>query len=506
MSNFTRRWKRLLYRVGLAKPATGGTVNLNIHVPNTRAFDRNWLANIESLSDAVKRATSSPEVRRRIRDVAKQSCSLSREIARDIEQKRAVDAAMTPAGSLRKDSVGRVTSISDTWFTILPDDAVNPASRRSYKRDSICWSDMGNYTPRRGDRVRVSAYQGCGRTTHYVRLIERYDDMCEESYWAKIVYFDPWRIIWRRDEDGKEFVIPWNSVEEDWCVRRYAYRHPDRAKSRALWVHSNADGTYRVRWLYSKEEHDVCEKRKHGEYERVCLVAAWHYDGARENGKPIPRFELWRMTPAEKNGRTLRLYDRGEPAKGGQWHYDEAGARRRADFVMAWEQGREKQCLVEQVQTLEGEVYRLNRALVGCEITAAVDESHYIKEKEDKTMCTEDRCGTSIPQSDDAERVSFHLSPRYFAKASGARSNTCDFDTMLGVLSEAFRASRSRIRRMMEAHPEGFDLVCTPAQFGRFIAIRHERYKGTNGIKDLNPVLFTPEPEAPSVLDVTRGR
>lgn len=42
------------------------------------------------------------------------------------------------------------------------------------------------------------------------------------------------------------------------------------------------------------------------------------------------------LTPIQRGAgmRTHRLWDNGYPASGGQWHYDLAGALRRADYVL----------------------------------------------------------------------------------------------------------------------------------------------------------------------------
>jgi hypothetical protein len=54
----------------------------------------------------------------------------------------------------------------------------------------------------------------------------------------------------------------------------------------------------------------------------------------------------------------------------------------------------------------------------------------------------------------------------------------------------------------MRHHPDGLDILCRDAQFGRFMAERHKRFKGVNGMKDLNPTrVFRAQVFPPSLLE-----
>lgn len=68
------------------------------------------------------------------------------------------------------------------------------------------------------------------------------------------------------------------------------------------------------------------------------------------------RFQIEIIDPPIRVGagnRTHRLWDNGEPAYGGQWHYSQAGAERRAAVILASDYSRRIAYLECQVSTLE---------------------------------------------------------------------------------------------------------------------------------------------------------
>lgn len=102
---------------------------------------------------------------------------------------------------------------------------------------------------------------------------------------------------------------------------------------------------------------------------------------------------------------------------------------------------------------------------------------------------------TPAPVDDSRERVRFHLSPRYYQGSGHGRGhNSCDAGTMAAILAEAFRdRSVPEWLCYLRGHQGGIEIQCRLDQFARFIVERHERYKGTNGIKDLDPQIIPAE-------------
>lgn len=85
------------------------------------------------------------------------------------------------------------------------------------------------------------------------------------------------------------------------------------------------------------------------------------------------------------------------------------------------------------------------------------------------------------------DRVRFHLAMRYFQlnkTSNGMCRNTC-----IDILVECFGFSGEYWEHTMHSWSEGFDIICRPSQFARFIVRRHEKGDCINGIRDLNPVL-----------------
>jgi hypothetical protein len=84
------------------------------------------------------------------------------------------------------------------------------------------------------------------------------------------------------------------------------------------------------------------------------------------------------------------------------------------------------------------------------------------------------------------------------------RAETCQ-----KVLKRAFNMSFSESRMLMAKNSyNGFQIVCRPSQFARFIVYRFDTDECINGIKDLAPELFTPTTVYDDVAGVInlRGR
>lgn len=88
------------------------------------------------------------------------------------------------------------------------------------------------------------------------------------------------------------------------------------------------------------------------------------------------------------------------------------------------------------------------------------------------------------------DRVQFHLAMRYFQPhqtSNGMQRSTC-----IAILVECFGHTADYWQRMIHHKSEGFDIVCRPSQFARFIILRHEKGDCINGIRDLAPKLQQP--------------
>ena len=89
------------------------------------------------------------------------------------------------------------------------------------------------------------------------------------------------------------------------------------------------------------------------------------------------------------------------------------------------------------------------------------------------------------------DRVKFFLPSRNFNGRQGGFSK----GTMKRVLWKAFGMSERTSDGLMCENFQGFWIICRPSQFARFIIYRAETGEGINGIKDLQPELFVPEPK-----------
>lgn len=90
------------------------------------------------------------------------------------------------------------------------------------------------------------------------------------------------------------------------------------------------------------------------------------------------------------------------------------------------------------------------------------------------------------------EKLVFHLAPRYFTKnttSNGMKRETC-IKILLASFGTGSRANgTSSWATLMNRYPDGFQIVCRPDQFARFIVLRYEAGECINGIKDLSPKL-----------------
>lgn len=64
---------------------------------------------------------------------------------------------------------------------------------------------------------------------------------------------------------------------------------------------------------------------------------------------------------------------------------------------------------------------------------------------------------------------------------------------MANAFAKAFGTDPGVFETIALDNRNGFDIICRPSQFGRFMVYRMEIGTGINGMKDLNPQVFTPE-------------
>lgn len=88
------------------------------------------------------------------------------------------------------------------------------------------------------------------------------------------------------------------------------------------------------------------------------------------------------------------------------------------------------------------------------------------------------------------ERVSFFLAGRYFTEHN-SQSGMCG-KTCMYILERAFGMNASESLNFMKRNRNGFEIICRPDQFARFIILRSKHGNCINGIKDLDPKLFIP--------------
>lgn len=104
------------------------------------------------------------------------------------------------------------------------------------------------------------------------------------------------------------------------------------------------------------------------------------------------------------------------------------------------------------------------------------------------------------------DRILFRLPERYFQNYQ--TSNGFRRATMVQVLITAFNMQRNEVNQLMDRHPGGFNIMCRPSQFGRFIVLRCDANEGINGIKDLIPKIVQEAPPSrrKQIIDVIRSR
>lgn len=106
------------------------------------------------------------------------------------------------------------------------------------------------------------------------------------------------------------------------------------------------------------------------------------------------------------------------------------------------------------------------------------------------------------------EKVVFRLAPRYFTKhysSNGMRRETC-IKILLACFGMPF--GTGSWASLMTQHSEGFQIVCRPDQFARFIVLRYQADECINGVKDLSPRIVDAEEEFfyDKVADQFKGR
>jgi hypothetical protein len=92
------------------------------------------------------------------------------------------------------------------------------------------------------------------------------------------------------------------------------------------------------------------------------------------------------------------------------------------------------------------------------------------------------------------DRVRFRLLPRYYTQTP--TPNGMHLPVCVRVLYDAFGdpPDGRSWEGILRDSPFGFPIVCRPSQFARFVIIRYERGNCINGIRDMEPEMFTPDP------------
>ncbi len=67
-------------------------------------------------------------------------------------------------------------------------------------------------------------------------------------------------------------------------------------------------------------------------------------------------FSVVKLDEPGPKGRMFRLFDNGQPALGGQWHYTVANAIARAEYVLQGSYSRRIAYLEQRVQVLEAQI------------------------------------------------------------------------------------------------------------------------------------------------------
>jgi hypothetical protein len=90
------------------------------------------------------------------------------------------------------------------------------------------------------------------------------------------------------------------------------------------------------------------------------------------------------------------------------------------------------------------------------------------------------------------DRIQFFLPGRYFLDKCN-HHNGMQKQDMAVAFEKAFGVSQMAFMQLTSENKHGFDIICRPSQFGRFMVFRYEIGYGINGMKDLEPKLMVPE-------------
>ncbi len=99
------------------------------------------------------------------------------------------------------------------------------------------------------------------------------------------------------------------------------------------------------------------------------------------------------------------------------------------------------------------------------------------------------------------DRVRFTLASRYFqgnTSPNGMLKETCKT-----ILLKAFCMTHSESEERMFNQAHGFEIICRPSQFARFIIFRHEMGNCINGVRDLEPELIEVPDMYAEIADAT---
>lgn len=105
------------------------------------------------------------------------------------------------------------------------------------------------------------------------------------------------------------------------------------------------------------------------------------------------------------------------------------------------------------------------------------------------------------PMDNKKTLVHFTLPSRYFTGSRSPGNNGMSRETCQRVLRDAFSLPIMTWHDIMARNSNGFDIVCRPDQFARFIVARFEADECINGIKDLNPHYVAPRDAYDDIAD-----
>ncbi len=99
------------------------------------------------------------------------------------------------------------------------------------------------------------------------------------------------------------------------------------------------------------------------------------------------------------------------------------------------------------------------------------------------------------------DRVRFFLPSRYFHSGHSDNSGGMCRATCVKIFRKAFDICTTDGRHLTNNNEQGFEIVCRPDQFARFIVLRYQAGECVNGIKDLTPKFFRGPIDPPDVYD-----